>query len=126
MTQSLPSALRDLLEKLEFLSMVEEGQKPCMNTMEIVDGGWKGAIYRMRTAENRENTLLQIEAIVDKTMEALNAYNGDFLRITVQTLAKARGGIKNLTVTYKDHPRTVSRINVILRNVDLQLEKYKS
>ena len=46
-SNSIPATLRDLLGKLEFLSMIETGKKPCMGDMTFVDGNsfW-GALVR--------------------------------------------------------------------------------
>lgn len=123
----LPIPLRELLEQLEFLSMIQRGQKPCMSSMTLVDGkSWAGAWHRMMQKENKDNTILCIERVVDRAFEALNTYGDtDFMRLIIPILARARDGIANLGVTYEKYPRMVAKINICVQNITLQLDRNK-
>lgn len=124
---SIPSTLRELLSKLEFLGMIERGQKPCMGDMTFVDGNsfW-GAIMRAFKGEGSKGMLAHINQIVEQTVESIEEYKDtEFLTIIINTLNKAKIGIGNLSTTYDGQPAVTSKINVIVANINHQLKKYK-
>lgn len=123
---NIPTSLRELLKKLEFLGMIEIGKKPCMNDMTFVDSrSWMGAFYRNRSGENRKGTMLQVEQTIDQAIVSLKEYSGtEFNYIIIKSLKKARIGIQNLAETYATSPGVVAQIRVIISNIDLQLKKY--
>jgi len=126
-SQSIPATLRDLLGKLEFLSMIERGKKPCMGDMTFVDGNsfW-GAIIRAFKGEGSKGMLVHLNQIVEQTVEAIDDYKDtEFLPIIIIAFAKAKIGINNLITTYKEQPMVVSQINVILSNINLQLKNHR-
>lgn len=124
-SHSIPATLRDLLSKLEFLSMIERGKKPCMGDMTFVDGNsfW-GALMRAFKGEGNKGMLVHLNQIIEQTVEAIEEYKDtEFFPIIINTLAKAKLGIGNLITTYKEQPSVVSQINVLLSNINLQLKK---
>nr|QBK91939.1 MAG: uncharacterized protein LCPAC304_02810 [Pithovirus LCPAC304] len=126
-SQSIPSTLCDLLSKLEFLGMIQRGQKPCMGDMTFVDGNsfW-GALIRALKGEGNKGMLAHINQIIEQTVEAIGEYKGtEFLPILIEALTKAKIGIANLTTTYKDQPSVVARISVVITNINHQLRNYK-
>jgi len=126
-SHSIPSTLRELLSKLEFLGMIERGQKPCMGDMTFVDGNsfW-GALMRAFKGEGSKGMLAHINQIVEQTVESVEEYKDtEFLPIIINTLNKAKIGINNLNTTYSDQPAVTSQINVIIANINHQLRKYK-
>jgi len=125
--QSIPSTLRELLSKLEFLGMIERGQKPCMGDMTFVDGNslW-GALIRAFKGEGSKGMLAHINQIIEQTVEAVDEYKDtEFLPIIVNTLNKAKIGINNLGTTYNGQPAVTSKINVIIANINHQLRKHR-
>ncbi|WP_297890398.1 hypothetical protein [Sulfurihydrogenibium sp.] len=131
----IPTQVRELLKKLEFLAMIEVGKKPCMNDLVFVDKeSWMGAFYRNRSGESRKGNMMQIEQIIDQTITAINDLQkvgqytieerNNLIMIILRTLRKAKVGILKLTETYHDSPITIAHINVIISNIDLQLIKF--
>jgi hypothetical protein len=125
-SDSIPPALRNLLTKLEYISMIERGQKPCFSDMTFVQSNsWLGAWKRLISGENRKNLLFEIEQIIDRTILAIEEYsNKDYVRLLLENLSKAKTGIENLMLTYTEHPDTISNLRVHLINIDLTLKKY--
>ena len=125
-SDSIPPALRNLLTKLEYISMIERGQKPCFSDMTFVQSNsWLGAWKRLISGENRKNLLFEIEQIIDRTILAIEEYsNKDYVRLLLENLSKAKVGIENLMLTYTEHPDTISNLRVHLINIDLTLKKY--
>ena len=125
---NIPSTLRELLKKLEFLGMIEEGKKPCMNEMIFVDAkSWWGAFYRNRSGENRKSTMLHIQQIVDQAILAMQEFDStEFTTILTNSLLKARDGIEKLAETYLDSPGVVAETRVIVSNINLQLKRYQN
>jgi len=125
-TESIPPSLRNLLTKLEYISMIERGQKPCFSDMTFVNSNsWVGAWKRLFSGENRKNLLFEIEQIIDRTILAIEEYaNKDYVKLLLENLNKAKTGIENLILTYTEHPDTVSNLRVHIINIDLTLKKH--
>jgi len=124
--ESIPPALRNLLTKLEYISMIERGQKPCFSDMTFVQSNsWFGAWKRLFSGENRKNLLFEIEQIIDRTILAVEEYhNKEYIKLLLENLSKAKVGIENLILTYTEHPDTVSNLRVHIINIDLTLKKF--
>jgi hypothetical protein len=125
-SESIPPSLRNLLTKLEYISMIERGQKPCFSDMTFVNSNsWMGAWKRLFSGENRKNLLFEIEQIIDRTILAIEEYtNKDYVKLLLENLNKAKTGIENLILTYTEHPDTVSNLRVHIINIDLTLKKH--
>jgi hypothetical protein len=125
-SESIPPALRNLLTKLEYISMIERGQKPCFSDMTFVQSNsWLGAWKRLITGENKKNLLFEIEQIIDRTILAIEEYsNKEYIKLLLDNLSKAKTGIENLILTYTEHPETISNLRVYIINIDLCLKKY--
>jgi hypothetical protein len=125
-TESIPPALRNLLTKLEYISMIERGQKPCFSDMTFVQSNsWIGAWKRLISGENKKNLLFEIEQIIERTILAIEEYqNKEYNKLLLDNLAKAKSGIENLILTYTDHPETISNLRVHIINIDLTLKKH--
>ena len=125
-TESIPPALRNLLTKLEYISMIERGQKPCFSDMTFVQSNsWFGAWKRLISGENKKNLLFEIEQIIERTILAIEEYqNKEYNKLLLDNLAKAKIGIENLILTYTDHPETISNLRVHIINIDLTLKKH--
>jgi hypothetical protein len=125
-TESIPPALRNLLTKLEYISMIERGQKPCFSDMTFVQSNsWMGAWKRLIAGENKKNLLFEVEQIIDRTILAIEEYsNKEYVKLLLENLAKAKIGIENLILTYTDHPETISNLRVYIINIDLTLKKH--
>jgi hypothetical protein len=124
-SESIPTSLKNLLSKLEFLSMIERGKKPCFGDMTFVSSNsWIGSWKRMFMGENRKNLLFEIEQIVEQGILAIQEYqNTNYLPIILENLSKAKIGIENLILTYSDHPNTISRLRVYILNIDIILKE---
>lgn len=122
---SMTSGLRDLLAKMEFLGMVRAGQKLNMSNMSFVESdSWTGSLMRRLFGENRRNTLIEIDQILDQAILAINdRNNNDFLSLIITAMNRSREGISTLAITYCDHPQVVAKIKICLANIDIQLKK---
>lgn len=127
-SHSIPTTLKGLLSKLEFLGMIERGQKPCMGDMTFVDGNslW-GALIRALKGEGHKGMLAHINQIIEQTIDSIEEFKDtEFLPIIIIDLNKAKIGITHLSTTYKDQPAVTSELNVIIANINHQLKKHKS
>lgn len=124
---SIPAGLQILLGDLDFLGQISRGQKMCSTNRVIVDGDtWAGAFYRAWKGENRISTITKIEQIVNQTVDAIDSHkNTDYIGIIVDYFAYARNGVDALKSTYQNDPDMKARINVQLKNIDLQLNQYR-
>ena len=126
-TSSIPIDLQELLIKLEFISLIQEGTKLNTNNMSFVSAdSWIGAFKRAYYQENRETTIQYINNVINSTISAINCYNeSDYLRNIINSLNGAKIGIEKFQSTYRDDPKLRSKLNVCLSNIGIQLEKYK-
>lgn len=126
-TPSIPTPLRPLLEQLELLSMVETGYKINWGDRTFVDStSWIGAYKRSTTGEGRKNLVIQINSIIDQTIDAIREYKDtEFFTLIINGLARAKNGLLNLATTYQYRPDTVAQLHVSLANIQLQLDKHK-
>jgi hypothetical protein len=122
--ESIPPALGILLKKLEFLSMIQKGKKPCMYDWTFVDAAsWSGVFYRMFRGETKYSMMLHIQNIMEETVRGFNDYPLH-RKIMINTLFRAKRGIENLKYTYQDYPDTVASIIVVIQNIEIQERKY--
>jgi len=118
----IPISLRELLARLEFISMIQSGQKPCMNDQSFVHAdSWSGALKRFFLNEDRISMLRSIESTIEHGIISLNQYHQqvDLLELIVNALQKSLNGIKSLQETYSDDPNMVSRLSVMIKNIEL-------
>lgn len=122
----IPNSIKTLLSSLEFISMIEKGQKPCFGDMTFVSStSWFGSWKRLTTGENRKNLLFELSEIIDQAALALEEFQSTlYLPIILENLGKAKIGIENLIQTYYDNPNTVSKLRIFIINIDLILKKF--
>lgn len=123
--KSIPSDLQNLLSDLDFLGQITQGKKPCMNDMTFVESSsWFGAFKRYKNGESREMVIQKIRDIINRSIDAIQTYNDEeFMKLIILGLSTARKGIQTLIITYKSDPKMISKINVLLSNINLQLQK---
>jgi hypothetical protein len=125
---SIPTGLQILLKDLDYLAQIPRGLKPCVNSRDFVDDNtWGGWFYRtFIVKESRKDVLAEVEKIVERAVEAIkNHKDTDYILVLIQYFYKARSGVSNLLATYKGSPDIVSRINVQLTNMDIQIKRYQ-
>lgn len=127
-TNSIPPPLNDILVKLTILSKIERGKKINMGSMSFVDAtSWSGSVSRSLSGEGRKGLIVHLNQIVQQAIDAVAEYHKtEFCSLIVNQLSQARVGINSLMITYQDDPQTVAQIEVILKNIDLQLKKNQS
>ena len=124
----IPRSSCDLLSKLEYLSMIQRGHKPCFNDLSLVStSSWRGAFKRFRNRENRKTMIIQVNQIVDLAIDTIGEYsNTKYTSFIVETLSNAKIGISNLLFTYQDDPNVVSQVKVIISKINNKINQYRS
>jgi hypothetical protein len=125
---SIPASLKDLLVKLDILSMIEANKKLNISNLTFIDkNSWWGTFYRAITGENRKYVMMYINQVINQAVEAIAEYQEtEFCAIIVNALASAKIGINNLSTTYHSDPNIIAQINVCVSNIDIQLNKHKT
>ena len=120
-----PPNLQELLHKLEFISMIPVNNKPCIKTMSFVEkGSWWGAFQRTLAREDKKSLMEYINQVINDSMKAINEFKDtEFLADIVNSLSNCKTGLTNLRTTYQDYPDTSAQLRVIMKNIDIQLEK---
>ena len=126
-TTSIPTSLQMLLRDLAFLGQITRGKKPCMKSRILVDGNsWTGAAYRAYKGENRIIYIGEVERIFGQCIEAIREHEkSEHIKIIVEFASGAYTGVESSRSTYNDDPDMLSRIDVALKNLDLQLSKFR-
>jgi hypothetical protein len=123
----IPGSLQILLADLDFLSQIGRKMKPCCDNRVLVDAeSWSGALYRLYKGENRLGVITKVEQIINSAVEAIeNQKYSEHLSLTINSLYNSYHGLNNLLNTYESDPNMKARINVQLKNIDIQLERYR-
>tara|TARA_R110001599_G_scaffold130823_3_gene306275 strand:+ start:667 stop:1287 length:621 start_codon:yes stop_codon:yes gene_type:complete len=124
---SIPVSLQSLMADLDFLSQIQRNMKPCCNDRVLVDSeSWTGAFYRFFKGESRLNVITKVEQIVHNAIEAIETQKyQEHLSLTINSLNNALNGILNLLYTYENDPNMKARLNVQIKNVNIQLDCYR-
>lgn len=123
----MSSALCELLHEAEYFSMIKPNQKPCLKTWTFVPStGFINACYRTWYGESGENLLNRLDKYITSVNDVLteNKQNS-FKSLIIPCIEKSIQGIQNLLVTYKDRPRILSRLAVILCQLNLMVSNEK-
>lgn len=124
---TMPSALRTLLEKGEFISMIKPNTKPNFKNFTFVSSkSFSGALHRMMHGENRKELMIEINNITDQFIVALNdRSNDEFQSVIVDVLSRmSKVGLTNLMETYTYSPKTIAELRVCINSIELQLAKF--
>ena len=124
---SIPVSLQAQLADLDFLSQIERNMKPCCNDRVLVNSeSWSGALYRFFKGESRMTAITKVEQIVNNAIEAIeNQKYQEHISLTINSLYNASNGLLNLSYTYENDPNMKARINVQIKNINIQLDRYK-
>lgn len=127
-TNPIPVELRELLVKLNYLSMIPSSSKLNTNTMSFVKSdSFLGSFLRKYYHEDRNVSLEFIKQTIITTIKLINDYSKtDFLKILINSLSTARLGISELLTTYREDPKMIANIQVCIDEIDIQLNKHKS
>lgn len=122
-SKSMPMSLRELLAKLHFLAQINRGNKANLSDMSVSEASsWYGALLRSWKGESRKTTLNAVEKIIAETIDALRLYkNDEYYCLITKRLLQARTGIEKMQETYNEDLHTLSRIRVILDEIDHHL-----
>lgn len=119
--ETIPQTLKDLLEKLEFISLTKPGKKQNISSKSFIEStGFLSSIIRTWYSENQDKTVDFLDKVIEDTIEALK-HHEKYRDIIKEKLNCAKIGIENLRTTYKDSAWTCSRLGVILTNIEIQL-----
>jgi hypothetical protein len=113
--------------------MIQRGNKINVNSMNFVDANsLLGALCRSYRQENRNITYHFVDSVINNAVESLSRYgpkgylpNPTFQEKLVRSLYTARRGISELADTYRADPDTVSKLEVCIEKIDLQLGRYQ-
>ena len=115
--------LKILFTKLDFISSICKGSKPCFSDMTMVSSrSWSGSWKRMISGESRRNLICEIGDIVDQSTLAIKQYRKTkYHQLIIESIEKSRSGIENLIYTYSSNSDTVAMLQYHLINLNLLL-----
>lgn len=124
-TNSISAPLHELLVKLRFLSMIEDGKKINFGSLTFSNSGSLiDSMYRNITGENRKNLISHLLRIINQTISAINEYKDtEYCKMIINHLASAKVGIQALIITYQGDPGIIAELETIMANINLQLGK---
>lgn len=103
--------------------MIGRNKKPNMYDMSVCEASsWMAAMYRMWNGESHRNMLIELNIIIDATIQAITEYQDtEFLPLIINNLSEAKIGITNLLTTYQKRTDVVAKLTTLLNNIDMQL-----
>jgi len=87
-------------------------------------------LKRFVLGERRSSNIDRLNTIFTQAFEVIekkiNAHDKHGYQHFMDEVKRALVGVKNLRVTYEKDTATTSRIDVIIRNIEIALEKYNT
>ena len=117
---------RTLLEKLYLIAELKPGKTLSVKTLTLIDHTILTSWYRWWNDEDRFKSIDYIYSVFDITKKALHNTLDDSLRKSILLAVKNyKEGILTLLVTYKEDCKICSRVNTLLTEIHLLIEKYE-
>lgn len=123
-TDGMPSHLRDLLVRLNFIGMIEKGYKPCFHDLSFVPAAsWWGTMKRSWSSESGKLSIEKIESTIDEGIRSLKTFSGsEFYPIVRSAIINSKKGIENIIETYKSVPSIVAHLQIVLETIRINKE----
>ena len=119
---SIPTDIKDVLSRLEYLALIKKNYKPCTKDMSFVlkdswAGWWKNHFH----GNTQQAMMNYIESTIEISIRILKQKT-QFDKLILDALTRAKNGVLCLIETYKDFPITVTSLRVCVNNIDIQLK----
>ena len=126
----------DIIAKLKFISKINKEMLIDVGTMTISGRSWRTSIYRTLVTfcsreESRDKTLEFLKVTTSVALSKLKALNtrdaveGGMAKLILKSLQEAKGGIRNISETYKEDTMFSSRIETLLETLEVQIDNVK-
>jgi hypothetical protein len=111
--------------KLIFLSKINEGEKINVKSMSITDNSMYANVYRyLFTSESKDTTYEFIKNTIDNAFSVLTLNENKYLTDTIiKSIIDAKNGILKLQQTYSLDRMFVSKLETLLKLIDIRLSK---
>jgi hypothetical protein len=121
----IPKPITNLITNLCIVSLLEKNQKLNLKTMSFSDKTtWGQTFYRFYYRESRHNLIDYLKALISESILAIQDFSGtEYLPLIVNHLNLAKTGLENLIETYKDDPKIVAELKIIMENIEIVLDK---
>lgn len=125
----MPTYIKDLLVKMDFVGYVPPGQKMCTRAKTYVDPEyWTTRPIRWINGEGSDTTCLYVDRIITKICEALNEFSSTTSKMRKTLIDKAkifRQGLVNLVATYQENADASSKLRTCLEVLDIKIPENK-
>jgi len=124
---AIPVSLQSLMGDLDFVSQIKRDMKPYFNDRILHDANsWYDYFLRRFKKIGKNHVITKVEEIVNNAIEAIeNPKYREHLVLIINELNNALTGIENLAYTYENDPDMKARLNVQIKNVNIQLDRYR-
>ena len=121
-------SLEELYINLSLISKIEVGNKLIINEQFItIDNSYFGFIYRKYYYNmNREKILKYITYIYNLCFSILNKNEFNEKDRVINYLNLGLNGLNNIKQTYSDDKLVQAKIDVIIENINININKYKN
>lgn len=121
---AIPNDVQNLLQRLIFLEMIPDDGSKLNLSSKCFDSpdSWLGGLKRRFQREDRGKSIEYIHDLSDQLSMILEKYRNSewVIAIILAHLEKSLQGIRKLLTTYETDPDTISRLRVILENLEYQ------
>jgi hypothetical protein len=130
----------EVMAQLKFLSKVEPHEKINTKTLTLCEENVFSKFQRYMNGESRQSTLEFIKDLLSQAVEmcflymqkdnerkhTAGEYSKKMASLMLETLEGSRKGIKNIALTYQDDRMFTSKLDIILKTMDINIERIYS
>lgn len=123
--RKIPEDLSSVLKDLFYLGLIKPNCKLNLKTKTFCDNtSWFDYLWRITSGESRDHTIVFIDQVVNRAIEAVNSYSNHprFLELLKEAIDKARHGLGNLATTY-NQPSMVGELSIRITNLNLLIDE---
>jgi len=122
-----------VLSKLKFLSKIKPNEKINVKNMTLVEHDrFQVNLYRFVYGESRQTTLDFINSVLSEAIDICSSYlfrEEKFYRqiggMLLEGVEECRQGITNLTTTYTDDRMFVSKLDTLMKTLNIKMDELK-
>lgn len=117
----------NIIARLKFIGKIKAGEKVHVQRMMIQPDTFFSRVSRtILSPDNRENAIIFIESVVDKSFALIGSSNEPKRITLINDLKTAVIGIQNLMETYESDHFFASRLECVIQNIQVKITEYDS
>jgi hypothetical protein len=125
------NSIREVISKLKFISKIKQGEKIDTKNYLLMEDGLYTRVYRKYMGLNKEDTLEFVNVLMKEAFgvckfyrdEKQDSFHKGMLKLLMSSIKEARRGLENLELTYAQDRMFTSKIETLIKTLDVKLEQ---